>query len=70
MSYTTVSDLERIIHGRQGWPTYFYLGYRLRKVPGSYLGPETGYPDWIVSWNYLDLPGEFQDNALNLATTA
>jgi hypothetical protein len=35
---------------------------RIRKVPGSNLGPETGYHYLGFSWFYSVLPGEWRDS--------
>jgi hypothetical protein len=42
---------------------------RIRKVPGSSLGSETGYPDWGFPWTSLVPPGEFRDSTLKLGTS-
>jgi hypothetical protein len=37
----------------------------IREVPGSNLGPETGYPDWDFSWFFSVPPEKFRDSTLN-----
>jgi hypothetical protein len=39
---------------------------RIREVPGSNLGSETGYTDWGFSWFSSVLPSECRDSALKL----
>jgi hypothetical protein len=38
---------------------------RIREVPGSNLGPETGYNDLSFSWFSVVVPGKFLCNTLN-----
>jgi hypothetical protein len=45
------------------WLTHLF---RIREVPGSNLGPDTGYPDWGFSWFSSVLPGICWDNTLKL----
>jgi hypothetical protein len=35
---------------------------RIRGIPGSYLGPETVYPDWGFPWLFLIPTGESRDS--------
>jgi hypothetical protein len=35
----------------------------IRKVPGSYFGPETGYPGWFLSWFFSVPSGKCRDSA-------
>jgi hypothetical protein len=39
---------------------------RMRQVPGSYLGPDTGYPDGGFTWFSLVRLGECQDSTYKL----
>jgi hypothetical protein len=43
---------------------------RIREVPGSNLGPETGYPESGRSWFSSIPPDECRGNSKNYATTA
>jgi hypothetical protein len=45
------------------------LVLRIREVPGSSLGPETGYYYRGFSCIFSVRTGEFRDSALNLAPT-
>jgi hypothetical protein len=38
---------------------------RIRKVVSSYLGPDTTYPDCVLSWFSSAHPYTFQDSNLN-----
>jgi hypothetical protein len=38
---------------------------RIREVPGSNLGPATGYDNSGFSWFFSVPPGEYQKNTLN-----
>jgi hypothetical protein len=38
---------------------------RIREVPGSNLGPETGYPDCVFSWFSSNPPGKYLDITIN-----
>jgi hypothetical protein len=38
----------------------------MREVPGSNIGPETGYPDWGSLWFSWVPPGECWDSTLKL----
>jgi hypothetical protein len=40
---------------------------RIREVPRSNLGPETGYPNWGFSWFSSVPPGECRDRSLKLS---
>jgi len=42
----------------------------IQKVLGSYLDPETGYPDWGFSCSSPSPEGKFQDSMLNYRITA
>jgi hypothetical protein len=37
----------------------------IQEVPGSNLGPETGYPYWGFSWLFSVCPGKSRDSILN-----
>jgi hypothetical protein len=41
------------------------LLFRIREVPGSNRGPETGYPGWGSSWLSSVPPGKCRDSTLN-----
>jgi hypothetical protein len=41
---------------------------RIREMPASNLGLDSGYPDEDFSWFYSDSPGECQDGTLNYTT--
>jgi hypothetical protein len=41
------------------------LLFRIQKVPGLNLGPETGHPDWCSSWISSAPPDKYRDEILN-----
>jgi hypothetical protein len=49
------------------WLTFLL---RTREVPGSNLGPETGYPDWGISWLSSVPPGKCRNSPVNSPTTS
>jgi hypothetical protein len=44
------------------WLTFLI---RIREVPGSNLGPQTGYPDWGFSFVFLIPSKQMPESTLN-----